>query len=403
MGTMDLGTLWGLPTEEALLACCQEEPLQAARHGKTLWNSLQLTFAAFQGSSFRHLRALAQREPLIPPPTGPRCTDRPFIEEAVRWIGFSSGAYGWQLLNHRYYEQKRRVRVLDRLPSSDALNRRLFCEHVGNVSDEDILHCRWKAFLYRPSWLLVRDRTRKAIVLVVRGTLTKTDLIADLDVDFVPFSVGGVEGLVHQGILQAANNIRKEALERVVAALLWHPDHELVLVGHSLGAGVVILLQLYISDYHPDIRSRCFAFAPPAMFSRNLSLHTQRYPIISFVLGCDVVPRLSLRTLRDIVRDPSVPDMGARNPLLELHMLPPGTMFLLRSPTGRVSDYDLEYASPQDFDTILLAKDMFEDHLIENYDKAFSAVLTNLLPSAPLWHFTFPASSVPFASFPSFS
>lgn len=36
---MDLGTLWGLPTEEALLACCQEEPLQAARHGKTLWPS----------------------------------------------------------------------------------------------------------------------------------------------------------------------------------------------------------------------------------------------------------------------------------------------------------------------------------------------------------------------------
>jgi len=93
-------------------------------------------------------------------------------------------------------------------------------------------------------------------------------------------------------------------------ALRRNDGYELILCGHSLGAGVAGLLAMSWADPETCLTVRssglpsrrrvsAYLFAPPCLVCRDLSILCHRL-ITSFVYSHDVVSRLSLGSVRDM-------------------------------------------------------------------------------------------------------
>lgn len=179
------------------------------------------------------------------------------------------------------------------------------------------------------------DHEAKTVVLACRGTLGFEDVLADLtcDYDVLTWRERGYK--VHKGVHASARRLLYEGDGRVLVtlreALLEFPDYGLVLCGHSLGGAVTALLGVMLSEPnpvgtgfvtadeshgnlnggsqhessqadHPCLPSRrpihVYAYGPPGTMSTSLRKRT-RGLITSIIHGHDIVPYLSLGTLRD--------------------------------------------------------------------------------------------------------
>ena len=73
----------------------------------------------------------------------------------------------------------------------------------------------------------------------------------------------------------------------------------LVLTGHSLGAGTAALLAMLLRPFYQE-RLHCWAFSPPGgLLSHDAVQHTEDY-VTSVVVGHDIIPRLSIRTMEQL-------------------------------------------------------------------------------------------------------
>lgn len=79
-------------------------------------------------------------------------------------------------------------------------------------------------------------------------------------------------------------------------------SYTIVLVGHSLGAGVCSILSILLKQSKfPDLV--CYAYAPPGgLLSYELVEYSKSF-ITSVVLGKDIVPRLGLRQMESLRYD----------------------------------------------------------------------------------------------------
>ncbi|EPQ59724.1 alpha/beta-hydrolase [Gloeophyllum trabeum ATCC 11539] len=215
-----------------------------------------------------------------------------------------------------------------------------------------------------PRFWILRDHGRRQVVLVLRGTMSLNELAVDLTCDpeeFEPASsardgdideesdipgafpvdaqmqmqmhpllaqhrrqrtasttstLGGPRKYqVHGGMLRMARVMGGKGKPVHVAvkdALKRNPGYELVLSGHSLGAGVAALLGMLWADPRTCLtvpssglpvgrRVSVYCFAPPCVADGPLSALCASL-ITSFVYSNDVVARLSLGSVRDITR-----------------------------------------------------------------------------------------------------
>lgn len=122
------------------------------------------------------------------------------------------------------------------------------------------------------------------------------------------------EYVAHQGILRSALAIVEHCdahgvLPRLISAVDT-ADYRLVVTGHSLGAGVAQMLAMllraqFASAGGAGLREaatqiHCYAYSPPGgMLSIAAAKKTRGY-ITSFVLGDDMVSRLSVRTMQQL-------------------------------------------------------------------------------------------------------
>ncbi|KAF8131142.1 hypothetical protein EV363DRAFT_1331611 [Boletus edulis] len=200
-----------------------------------------------------------------------------------------------------------------------------------------------------PRFWVLTDHDRCQVVLVLRGTMSLNELAVDLTcepVEFepassslsddhdpdakVPFPESGwchsrrrssylssppqrPRYHVHGGMLRMARvmgEIGKPVHLAVMDALSRNPDYELILCGHSLGAGVAALLALMWADSTTcltvsssglpiDRPVSVYCIAPPCLTDTDLGRLASKL-IVSFVYSDDIVSRLSLGSVRDI-------------------------------------------------------------------------------------------------------
>ncbi|GAA5863940.1 hypothetical protein JCM8547_005287 [Rhodosporidiobolus lusitaniae] len=267
---------------------------------------------------------------------------RHLVENLQRFARYSSAAYGQSFLRilgigkHEF-----------KFPHTQHhANNHAFAHHVG-IHVEDILLSSFTdpqpAFAEEKISPIVNyvavDHSISAIVLACRGSLGLSDILVDLTCSYEPIPVqdGDPHGayFVHSGMFCSATTLQRGTVHDVVKeALEQFPTYGLVICGHSLGGGVASLLSILWSSpvsafernraafeqargrrvSHPPITIpfvtsfssglppgrpiSCYTYGVPCVASPDLVAYC-RGLVISTVNSWDIVPTLSLGTLRD--------------------------------------------------------------------------------------------------------
>ncbi|QQP50578.1 Sn1specific diacylglycerol lipase betalike [Caligus rogercresseyi] len=108
--------------------------------------------------------------------------------------------------------------------------------------------------------------------------MSVNDALTDLMLVTAP--IDGYENyFTHNGIMDAASELRdKEILEK---ALVHNPGYDILVTGHSLGAGVAVVLTFLLRILYKS--TTCYAYASP--YSEEFVVH--------IVHGDDIFPRLT--------------------------------------------------------------------------------------------------------------
>jgi hypothetical protein len=146
------------------------------------------------------------------------------LEDLTRYAPFATAAYGWAM----------DLATGGRLHRGDlqALYK------MTKVPPDQIVTVNWEAKTNRPAFFIVRDETRKRLVLSIRGTWSPHDVLTDLCCTPEDYIVGKRQHQAHNGMLEAARGVDSMAQELIAQELEEHPDYSLLLVGHSLGGSV---------------------------------------------------------------------------------------------------------------------------------------------------------------------
>lgn len=176
------------------------------------------------------------------------------------------------------------------------------------IPEEDILVGHWNTGIYKPVHYIAFFRETNAIVVAIRGTSSLADCITDIsalptviNLNDIPENRSPDEYFVHGGFYESAKYVHESLLSHSIITDLCtgkYAECNLIILGHSLGAGVALVLSTLLWSRYEDLRSRiqCLAYSPPGGV---LSAATVEY-CSSFTIGCfygqDMIPRIAQHT-----------------------------------------------------------------------------------------------------------
>ncbi|KAI8993566.1 hypothetical protein BDB01DRAFT_832360 [Pilobolus umbonatus] len=228
-----------------------------------------------------------------------KVNDIHLINNASHYFPFALIAYGWRGLCYLgAYGQYLRG-------GKDRRSNRIAILNYLSINPEDLLGYEYslrKGASFQPSYFIAIDRSRKAIVLSIRGTWSLYDAITDLVCEYRPWK----GGLVHSGMLASAQWFYTNILPQIFRYVHHYSNviTNLIITGHSLGGGTASILTMMAADHinrlkslacNPSFDLHCYTYAPAAVVTRDLSKRYEQY-IHSFVCHDDIVGRLSYGT-----------------------------------------------------------------------------------------------------------
>ncbi|KAH0561596.1 diacylglycerol lipase-beta-like isoform X2 [Cotesia glomerata] len=174
-------------------------------------------------------------------------------------------------------------------------------KYLSQLSQDDILFASFRNHLCEIPFCVVADHKTASVVIVIRGSLSLRDLITDIAAASDSFEPEGLPpgSMAHRGMIIGAKVLLKQLdqykiLEKAFAT---YPNYGLTVTGHSLGAGLAVLLALLIRPRYPHLK--VYAFATPAgLLSREAARVTEDF-VLTVGLGDDLVMRLSVDSMEN--------------------------------------------------------------------------------------------------------
>ncbi|KAL1488240.1 hypothetical protein ABEB36_015195 [Hypothenemus hampei] len=183
-------------------------------------------------------------------------------------------------------------------------------QKLTDLGDIEIVYVTYHVDVGETTFFVAVDYDRKKIVISIRGTLSMKDILTDLNAESetIPLNPPREDWTGHKGMVQAAQYIQQKITEehliekaRARRVDKGTKDFEIVIVGHSLGAGTAGILGILMRQEYPTLQ--CFCYSPPGgLLSAPAVEYTKEYTV-SVVLGKDVVPRIGLHQMETLRTD----------------------------------------------------------------------------------------------------
>ncbi|XP_046822696.1 diacylglycerol lipase-beta-like isoform X1 [Vespa crabro] len=175
-------------------------------------------------------------------------------------------------------------------------------KYISKLSNDDILFASFKNHLCEIPFCVIVDHKTSSIVIIVRGSLSLRDLITDIAAASETFECLGLPSgsMAHKGMILGAKTLLKQLHHYKILEMAFntYPTYTLTLTGHSLGAGVAVLLGILLRPEYPNLR--VYAFSTPAgVISRSAAKVTEEF-VLTVTLGDDLVTRLSVESTEDL-------------------------------------------------------------------------------------------------------
>lgn len=213
---------------------------------------------------------------------------------ARHFASFAMASYGYALLKLLGLMDESHDLFLDGARATDIVTFQL------GLDADDILMANLEGEeLGLPRHYVARDKQTKSIVIAIRGTNSVSDVLVDLLCDSAPFA----NGYAHSGMRDAANALYTATLPTLRSALAQNVGYQVVVSGHSLGAGVATLLTKVLLD-NGFKGVKCYAISPPPVFGPAHVVDRRWSDALEcFVNEDDLVPRLSLESARALIME----------------------------------------------------------------------------------------------------
>lgn len=160
--------------------------------------------------------------------------------------------------------------------------------------------------------MVVVDHEHKKVVLSLRGTFSLEEIV----VDVAAFSREFCGGEAHSEMANMAERVWTVAGPKIKDVLKENQGYELILTGHSLGAGAACLLTILLQNKRllPSEQGiRCFAYASPPVYAPLEFVPNSVRSTTNFVNENDVVPFLSIQKIRKLLISLQAVDRFSRN------------------------------------------------------------------------------------------
>lgn len=327
--------------------------------------------------------------------------DAQFWTESKRYMRYATAVYGKAMIRAADVEARgnfdlEHVGTL----AVDTVSR-----HIGvPAKDIHLLDIDYQGDANHLRHFVAIDHKNEKVVLSIRGTFSPQEIM----VDICAFSKDFCGGEAHSEMASMSERVWDKAGPTIVKLLNEHPTYELILTGHSLGAGTACLLTIMVQSKElVSAPTRCFAYASPPVFA-PLEAYPHLGTITNFIHQHDMAPFLSVYSVRHLLSQLQIIQSYAYTKMSRLERFqvavgqtpPPPAMMdhfkqwqpfseplrgapCLRIPAAKTiwlhervkHSYDWECVEHQDmlqnFSDLRIHPEMLTDHFAPGYEYAF--------------------------------